>query len=222
MSRMNFREIRDRFTHIDAKFVSCELGFGDVVPRYTVRFYPWWEHPTVVEALRTGKPWGLTDECEVDVRDVRDVTVYPLGLAACKLSLCEEVVDWAFLESHPYLWPYEDSEQIFCNSDPPLDELFERIQARLQDVPRAELYSYLDPLLPYKAPFCLGTFAFTLFNVVHGELEEMGVAVFVSRRPEPRPTPVLLLIDGDDYIIADDFELDVPHFQHNPEWFKPS
>ncbi len=220
MSRENFRDIRDRFTHIDAEFVSCQLGVGDVIPRYTVRFYPWWEHPAFVEAVRAGKPWGFTDECEVDVREV---TVYPLGLVACSVSFGPGIIpNWAFLENHPHLWPYEESQQIYCNSDPPLDELVRRVQARLQDVPKAELYSYLDPLLPYKAPFCLGTFPFTLFNVVHEELEELGVSVFEPARPKPRPTPVLFLIEGSDYIIADDFELDVPHFQHKPEWFKPS
>lgn len=33
--------------------------------------------------------------------------------------------------------------------------------------------------------------------------------------------PVLFLIDGHDYIIADDFEVDVPEFLHKPEWFRP-
>jgi hypothetical protein len=30
-----------------------------------------------------------------------------------------------------------------------------------------------------------------------------------------------LLIDDDEYIIAEDFEVDVPEFVHEPEWFQP-
>ena len=37
----------------------------------------------------------------------------------------------------------------------------------------------------------------------------------------PHPA-VVFLIDDDDYIIADDFEVDVPEFIHEPEWFQPA
>lgn len=28
----------------------------------------------------------------------------------------------------------------------------------------------------------------------------------------------MLLIDGEDYLIAEDFEVDVPEFEHNTDW----
>jgi hypothetical protein len=33
--------------------------------------------------------------------------------------------------------------------------------------------------------------------------------------------PVLFLIDDDDYIVADDFEIEVPDFEHLDAWFCP-
>lgn len=217
MTRVNFREIRDRFTHIDARFVSCRLGFKGEVSSYTVSLYPWWEHPSYVEAITTGKPWGSV-QCE-DGR--KEVTVFPLGLKEFKLTQCDDVIDWSFCESHPLLWPYEDCGEIICNSQPPLDELFGRTCKTLGVWPR-ELYPYLDPLLSYKAPFSLGKLPFTLFGVVEGVLAELGVSFFIPRRPQARTTPILLFIDGSDYIIADDCEIDVPEFEHRPEWFKPA
>jgi hypothetical protein len=217
MSRVNFRTIRERFKHIDAEFVSCELGFGGAEPHYTVRFYPWWEHPVVAEAVRTGRSWGARDGNAL----AKEVTVYPIGLAECRLSRRSEVRDWAFHESHPLLWPYEDCGEIFCNSSLAPDDLYRRVHARLQNVDKEELCSYLDPLLPHKAPFCLGNFPFTLFNVVQEELADMGVKTFIPGKPEPRPAPVLLLIDNSDYIIADDFELDIPEWEHDPEAVQP-
>ena len=217
MAIVNFREVQDRFTHIDADFVSCTLGFDGETPRYTVSVYPWWEHPAYIDARETGKPWGFSR----DVDGGKPVTVYPKGLVQFKLTDREQVVDWAFLDTHPLLWPYEDRGQIFCNSDPPLAKVVESIRQALPDVPKENIYSYVDPLAPYEAPFCLGTFPYTLFNVVEKVLADLGVATFVSPKPKPRATPILFLIDRSDYIIADDFEIDVPHFEHRPEWFKP-
>jgi hypothetical protein len=36
--------------------------------------------------------------------------------------------------------------------------------------------------------------------------------------PAPEPLPVMLVIDGDDYLIAADLEVDVPEFEHHPDW----
>ncbi len=221
MAIVNFREVQNRFTHIDAEFVSCTLGFAGQTPRYTVAFYPWWEHPAFVEAIESGKPWGFASGGDGS----KPVTVYPKGLVQFRLTKLtdqEQVVDWAFIETHPLLWPYENSGQIFCNSNPPLAKVVEGIRKALPDVPKEDIYSHVDPLAPYEAPFCLGTFPLTLFNVVEKVLADLGVATFISPRPEAKAMPVLFLIDGYDYIIADDFEIDVPEFKHRPEWFKPA
>ena len=222
MTRVNFRDIRERFTHIDAVFVSCELGFDDVTPQYTVSFYPWWEHPAWAQAMNEGKDWGF-DGCD---EGYKNVTVYPKGLVSFCVSRRSEVINWDFHLQHPMLWPFEDTGQIFCNSAPPLGELVEKVVAALPNVPKAEIYAYLDPQLSYKPPFCLGTFPFTLFQAIEKALNDLHVKTFISRHPEPRDTPIMFQIgDADyvgstDYIIADDFDVDVPDFEHRPEWFK--
>jgi hypothetical protein len=83
VARVNFREIRERFTHIDARFVSCTMGFGGMTPAYTVSLYPWWEHPAVVEAVAAGKDWGSV-HCD---DGYRNLTVYPQGVAEFKHPL---------------------------------------------------------------------------------------------------------------------------------------
>jgi len=52
MTWVNFRDVQDRFTHIDALFVSSAARFGPdgAEVTVTVRFYPWWEHPAYVAA----------------------------------------------------------------------------------------------------------------------------------------------------------------------------
>ncbi len=218
MARVNFRAVRERFTHIDAQFVSCRLGFEDLAPRYVVSLYPWWEHPLFVQAVEQGTPWGFRH----DESAYRDVTVFPLNLRECRVSQTKDVTDWEFFESHPLLWSYEDTGTIECNSECSRAEVAKRVlTADLPGLTRKALYRYLDPLQTHSPPFCLGTFPRTLFETVRGILTEMGIQLLISREPTPRATPVLLLIDGEDYLIADDFELDVPEFEHRPEWFAP-
>ncbi len=40
-----YREVLDRFTHIDAELVDVQFSWPLKNATYTVRFYPWWEHP---------------------------------------------------------------------------------------------------------------------------------------------------------------------------------
>jgi len=60
-----------------------------------------------------------------------------------------------------------------------------------------------------------------LFDPVVSVFRSLNVPVFAPNLPR-RPIPaVVFLIDEEDYIIADDFEVDVPEFQHEDEWFQP-
>lgn len=215
MGRVNFRDIRERFRHIDAEFVASCMSFDDGEPFYAVRFYPWWEHPNVAEAIKAGRSWKVAD---VPESAVRKVTVFPIRPIEYKLRNRSEVIDWAFLESHQNLWPYEDHGQIFCNSIPPMEKLIAGIHAAMPDVPKSTIYSYLDPLHGFDVPSCLGNFPLALFDVVYNELQKLDVSFYVEKKPQPRPTPVILLLDGEDYIIADDFELEVPKFKHDRKW----
>lgn len=49
-------------------------------------------------------------------------------------------------------------------------------------------------------------------------LTEMNVAVLPHATPTP-PKLTAFVMDGDDYIVAEDFVLDVPDFEHRSEWF---
>ncbi len=71
-------------------------------------------------------------------------------------------------------------------------------------------------------PFELGSFPASIFPLLHEELVAMGVALFAPTRPEPRPVPTALILDGSDFIIADDFEIELPEWEHRDEWFAPS
>jgi len=218
MARVSFREVRERFTHIDAEFVSCCCSFNEGQSRYVVRLYPWWEHPAYIAAIKEGRPWGFTNTLD----GAKEITVFPIEPVAFKLSLTNHVIDWTFLEEHPILWQFQDREQIFCNRDVRFDDLVGALLARKHPyVSRGVLYDYLDPIPRWKAPYSLGSFPTTLFRMVREELERLGVPLFIPREPEDRPTPALLLIDGEDYIVAQDFELEVPEFQHPLEYFKP-
>lgn len=216
--RVNFREISQRFTHIDAKFVNARFSLGPAEAHLTVRFYPWWEHPLYRRARDTGQPWGFRYEDAA-----RDVTVFALEPIECRLSeRLTQVIDWAFCENHPASWRYEDEGEIFCNTDPDVARLVEAILARrLPWVTRSVLCEYLSPPA-YKAPFSLGRFPYSLYTVVCEELRAAQVRLHLPRAPQKRDTLVTLVLDDDDYIIAQDFELDVPEFEHRPEWFEPS
>ncbi len=62
MAWTNYRAVVDRFSHIDAEFVSStstlspEGGQAALV----VRFYPWWEPPSYIAALERGEDWGFS------------------------------------------------------------------------------------------------------------------------------------------------------------------
>ena len=133
MSRVSYRQIRDRFTHIDAEFVRarCEMGGGS-------------------------------------------------------------------------------SEYVAV------------LARKLPYVTRDVIYHYIDPIVKYRAPYSLGCFPTSLFRVVREVLLAMGARIFTSEHPiADEEPPVLFLIDDHDHIVADDFELDVPDFEHDDSWFCP-
>lgn len=52
-------------------------------------------------------------------------------------------------------------------------------------------------------------------------LRHLGVPVFSPHAPMHDRPGIVLLIDRDDHIIADDFDIDVPAFVHDSDWFRP-
>jgi hypothetical protein len=59
MKSIDFRVAKERFTHSDAAFDSFTVSPDLNACRYTVRFYPWWEHPLYLEARAKNAPWGF-------------------------------------------------------------------------------------------------------------------------------------------------------------------
>lgn len=215
--RINFRQVRDRFTHIDAQLVASVFSGHPPHSQLTVRFYAWWEHPLYRQARETGATWGFRSHDD----GLRDVTVFAVDPIKCQLSQRPDVTDWEFCENHPLTWVYEDHGQIFCNSAPDIPRLIERVLERgLPWVTRSVLKEYLRPQ-QWPAPFSLGRFPCSLYSVVREELEAAGVRLHLPARPQRRDPLIALVLNGDDYILARDFELDVPEFEHRAEWFDP-
>lgn len=95
------------------------------------------------------------------------------------------------------------------------------------DADPASLISLLNPLRwgdplfaeSGRGGFSLGRFPASVVSAVHSVLDELGVD-YLEQEPliPSEPLPVMLLIDGEDYLIAEDFEVDVPEFEHNTDW----
>lgn len=218
--RSSFTAIRERFWHIDATFVEavCRLGAtGSETSKLVVRFYPGGSTRCSSRRRSEARLGRFRDT----ITGARDVTVYPIGLRAFRLRSRLEVTDWLFADQHPLLWPYEAGAEIFCNGPLDVEALIERVQGRVPPLCRDAIATLVGAGRP-NPPFCLGAFPASMFSIVYDELAVMGVPVFVPARPEARPTPTVLLLDDDDdgdFLIADDFEVDVPEWEHRDEWF---
>jgi hypothetical protein len=60
----------------------------------------------------------------------------------------------------------------------------------------------------------------SLAEVVEEELARANVPVSRAHRVEGHAKLVAFVVEGD-YILAEDFEVEVPEFRHQPEWFRP-
>ena len=229
MARISWQDITKRFSHIDAEFVRCEIGLPDHDGFYIVELYPWWEHPLYLQAREKNQSWGFTGSSE----GKQEVTVYPKGVIKFQISRVPayqltDVVNWDFTQEHPLLWQYERQGAITCHS--PLTvmrwmEIASLVQNKLSGYNHAEDISQYAIQQVYRfghtASFSLGEFPKTLFEALRQVLDEQTIRYFVPAEPKAIELPVLFLIDGDDYIIAEDFEIEVPEFVHKPEWFQP-
>lgn len=227
MPLVNYRAVEDRFAHIDAEFVSCRMEMpGECY--YAVRFYPWWEHPLLQAATKAGQRWSFTPQ---SAEGRITVTVYPRGLRECRVSTHVEVDEMGFDDAHPLLWKYEDTVRVMCNSPIAAEHM-----VALVDLVRREAQGHVDPfsvidvvggltqLLKYAAQgsFHLGTFPLSLYPKVQAYLGSVGARIYAALPTRPAsPVPKILFMD-DDYVVADDFDIDVPEVVHRPEWFSPA
>ena len=216
---VNYRDVQDRFSHIDAGFVGADVNLSRAGGHaaVTVRFYPWWEHPGYLAARENGTPWGFSASAE---EGRRDVVVRALTPVAARISQREMVIDWFFSENHPLLWQFSEQIVLYVNGRFEVRELTDRLlRLGLPSVTLRDLHRYFAPawvplqsrgiMLP--AQLCACTVRC---------LTEMNVAVLLHAQPTlPKLTAFLM---DDDYIVAEDFVLDVPDFEHRPEWFAPA
>jgi hypothetical protein len=217
MAWTNYRLTVERFSHIDAEFVkatsnlSPEGGTAELV----VRFYPWWEHPLYMAARDRGDDWGFSS-CE---RGQRDVTVRAIAPLVVRLSPRRGVGDWRFEEQHPLLWDLAERSTVYANAPFDRHALIGGLMAlELSNVSEQDLISHLD-IPTGTAPLGI-TLPAQLHAPVLAVFRQLGVPVFSSGLPSCS-SAVVFLIDDDDYIIARDFEVDVPTFVHEAEWFQP-
>ena len=230
MARINWREAVKRFTHIDAELIGCEIGLPQHDGFFTVEFYPWWEHPLYLEAREAGANWGFTGTTDGQL----PVTVYPEAVLKFQISRgydLRDVVDWDFTQEHPLLWQFEGQGTVTCNQTLTLEQWMQiaaLTKNRLTGYNReADVAAYSVQRVyrfGHTTSFSLGEFPATVFQALCWALDEQAVRYFVPYSPVPPDAanlPILFLIERDDYIIARNFEVDVPKFVHKPEWFQP-
>lgn len=211
-----------RFTHIDGEIRYADVRLccaeAEASARIVVGVYPWWEHPQYLAARTSGAAWGFNYGNEA----VRDLVIEAVRPRVCEVTGQRSAIDLAFLQEDPKLWQFEDEATIFCNSDVDRVALFDAVfQRQLPGVSRNVLEAYLSSHAHDRAPYCLGYFPYTLFQVLKEELERMRTRTFVPREPSARTAPVMMSIDDSALVIADDFFVEVPEFEHRPEWFCP-
>jgi hypothetical protein len=220
MAWTNYRNVAERFGHIDAEFVKSAglLSSDGRTAELVVRFYPWWEHPQYVSAVERGEDWGFSSY----EAGKREVTVRAIKPWAFRLSPRQEVVDWRFDEDHPLLWDFANRSTVFVNASFDRGAFFDGLMGlALPNVSEGDLLNYIHLPDSSKAPLGL-TMPAQLHEPVLTVFRRLGVPVFSPGSPRTPHPAVVFLIDADDYIIAEDFEIDVPEFIHEPEWFQPA
>jgi hypothetical protein len=154
MAWTNYRNIVERFDHIDAEFVRAAglLSSDGLTAELVVRFYPWWEHPQYVKAIERGEPWGFSS----DEAGKRDVIVRAINAWACRLSPRKTVVDWGFAEVHPLLWSFAEQSTVYVNAPFAREALFDGLMAlALPNVSEDDLRNHIQLRDPSKAPMGL-------------------------------------------------------------------
>lgn len=216
--RVSYKQVAERFGFVNADLVACSFGFPEADPFFKIRFYPLWEHPLYLKAQDEGTLWAFAD-CE---EGERDVTIYPRGLIAVHVSKRSEVEDCWFESSGPRLWDYEPDGQIFVNE--PVDMatvvkvVSDELGATAEDLRRV-ISTYNDPTERTPFSLCLPR---SVLLATTAALDAASVKYHPSNIPAAQPLPIAFVIDDEDWIIAADFDVDFPEFEHRPEWFTPS
>jgi hypothetical protein len=216
---MDWRQAMRRFTHIDATFVDARASWVEGEDSFfRVSFYAWWEHPLYRRAVEEGRPWGITQGEGAE----RTVTMVARGLVEAKLSRQREVVEWCISDEHPLLWSHDPTDQIIVNGPVDVSAFLDALSARIG----ADPARWMNPLVRrgVTPPFSLGSFPRSISDAARAVLSAQGVPVAPLGGPAlaVRDPMVALVIDDEDYMIANDFVCELEdEFTHDPAWFTP-
>ena len=131
-------------------------------------------------------------------------------------------MDWRFEEDHPLLWGFAEQSTVFVNAPFDRGAFFDGLmELALPNVSEGDLLSSIHLPDPSTAPVGL-TMPAQLQPSVLTVFRRLGVPVLSPGSPRTPHPAVVFLIDDDDYIIAEDFEIDVPEWIHEPDWFQPT
>lgn len=87
-------------------------------------------------------------------------------------------------------------------------------------MPPGDILSNIELPETSEAPFGL-TVPYQLYKPAIDTLEQLGIPFASPRKPSAPDRAAVLLLDDTDYIIAQEFEVQVPDFVHLDEWFNP-
>jgi hypothetical protein len=216
MKIINYTEISDRFSHIDGELVDYNFNFlNQDKSYYQIQFYPWWEHPKYIEAIEKNKKWEFSDIDEGS----KTVTILPVIVVETKISNETEITEIQFSDNHPLLWEYDDLVKIHINSSLDIGELEKWLETiDVYSEYTTDILSHLDPITEYKPPFAIDL-PLTIAKLFITFFEDNSVK-YLADISKLKPSNLkLFLIDDDDYIIAHDFNIKLPDFEHKSSWF---
>jgi hypothetical protein len=222
MPLQRFREVADRFSHIDGRIVATEYrtdaAGSSPLASVTVRFYTWWEHPAVAQAMRAGEPWGWAGDFDAE----QDMRIEARGVRRFERNDSDSAIDLLFATDHPALWEFDSSGEIMCNGKhDPRALIRGLLTRRAPSVDESVLLRYLNPFQDYTPPYSLGLLPRPLFRMVREELEAQGVPMFAPREPAAAQPLEVLQLDDSALLVAEEIWVQVPEWEQRPEWFRP-
>src|SRR5262245_35256134 len=117
VTRHNYIELIDRFTHIDGEIRFAEArmccGENEASARIVLSVYPWWEHPQYLAALASGANWSIKAGADA----ARDLVIEAVRPHVCELTGRRSATDLEFTQEDPRLWQFEDEAAIVINSE---------------------------------------------------------------------------------------------------------
>lgn len=145
------------------------------------------------------------------------VRIYPIGTVEVRVSLPIDCTDLDFHEACAPIWNREPTGQIFINEQTSLAELRPFLDERLGELV-APAADYLGTQLDGPAPFS-ARLPYALHAPVRDALTQVGRAHVVAWEP-PAPSEPLVLLDlwNGNYVLAHDFEVDMPTFAFDDAW----